>query len=84
MISVSEAVNIVLATSLPLPAEFVSLPETLGRILAEDIIAVTEERGLAALVITHDETFAKLVGHRALRLEASTGALKPLKKGWLW
>jgi phospholipid/cholesterol/gamma-HCH transport system ATP-binding protein len=60
------------------------LQPELARSLAEDIIAVTEERGLAALVITHDETFAKLVGHRALRLDASTGALKPLKKGWLW
>ena len=52
--------------------------------LAADIVSVTEARGLAALVITRDEAFARLVGHRALRLEPATGALKPLKRGWLW
>jgi ABC-type transporter Mla maintaining outer membrane lipid asymmetry ATPase subunit MlaF len=52
--------------------------------LAADIVSVTEARGLAALVITRDETFARVVGHRALRLEPATGALKPLKRGWLW
>jgi len=52
--------------------------------LAADIVSVTEARGLAALVITRDEAFARLVGHRALRFEPATGALKPLKRGWLW
>jgi ABC-type lipoprotein export system ATPase subunit len=50
--------------------------------LAERVAAVAEQAGLATLVITADERFAKTSAHRALRLEPSTGALKPLKKGW--
>ena len=53
-----------------------------GRVAyAETFVAVTEG-GLAALVITQDEAFASLAGHRALRLEPVTGALKPVRRGW--
>ena len=53
-----------------------------GRVAyAETFVAVTEAR-LAALVITQDEAFASLAGHRALRLEPVTGALKPVRRGW--
>lgn len=49
---------------------------------AQTLVAVTEARGLAALVITQDESFASRAGHRAFRLEAATGALKPVRRGW--
>lgn len=52
--------------------------------LARDLVSVAEARGLSALVITQDEDFARMVGHRALRFEPATGALKPLRRGWLW
>jgi putative ABC transport system ATP-binding protein len=60
------------------------LPPDATDALAADIVSVTESHGLAALVITQDEAFARRVGHRALRLEPATGALKPLGRGWLW
>jgi ABC-type lipoprotein export system ATPase subunit len=50
--------------------------------LAERIAGVAERGGVAALVITKDDDFAKRAAHRALRLEAATGALKPIKRGW--
>ena len=50
--------------------------------LAECIARVAEFGGVAALVITKDDDFAKRAAHRALRLEAATGALKPIKRGW--
>lgn len=52
--------------------------------LAKDVVSVTDARRLTALVITQDEEFARMVGHRALRFEPATGALKPLRRGWLW
>ena len=50
--------------------------------LADCIAGVADAGGLAALVITKDDDFAKRAAHRALRLEAATGALKPIKRGW--
>ena len=50
--------------------------------LAERVAAVADAAGLAALVITGDDEFAKTSAHRALRLQPATGALKPIKKGW--
>lgn len=50
--------------------------------LAADVVAVTEARGLAALILTQDERFARAAAHRALKLEPATGALPPLKRGW--
>lgn len=50
--------------------------------LAECIAGVAEVGGVAALVISKDDDFAKRAAHRALRLEAATGALKPIKRGW--
>lgn len=49
--------------------------------LADDLVAVTDARHLAALVITQDEVFASRAAHRAFRLEPATGALKPVKRG---
>jgi ABC-type transporter Mla maintaining outer membrane lipid asymmetry ATPase subunit MlaF len=50
--------------------------------LADCIAGVAEAGGVAALVISKDDDFAKRAAHRALRLEAATGALKPIKRGW--
>lgn len=50
--------------------------------LAEDLARVLERRGIAALVITQDEPFARRVAHRILKLQPATGELKPLRKGW--
>ena len=50
--------------------------------LAKQVASVAEAARLAALIITADDEFAKVSAHRALRLHASTGALKPMKKGW--
>jgi ABC-type lipoprotein export system ATPase subunit len=49
---------------------------------AKDLVAATEPRALAALIITADEGFARMAAHRALRVELSTGAVKPIRKGW--
>ena len=58
------------------------LPERARDAFAETVVAVTDARGLAALVITQDEAFATRAGHRAFRLEPATGALKPVRRGW--
>jgi ABC-type methionine transport system ATPase subunit len=50
--------------------------------LADCIAGVAEVRGVAALVITKDDEFARRAAHRALRLEAATGALEAIKRGW--
>ena len=50
--------------------------------LADCIAGVAETGGVASLVITKDDDFATRAAHRALRLEAATGALKPIKRGW--
>lgn len=50
--------------------------------LADCSAGVAEAGGVAALVISKDDDFAKRAAHRALRLEAATGALKPIKRGW--
>lgn len=39
--------------------------------------------GATALVLTNDEAFARAVAPRNLKLDGATGALKPLRKGWL-
>jgi predicted ABC-type transport system involved in lysophospholipase L1 biosynthesis ATPase subunit len=49
---------------------------------ADQVIAVTQGRGIGALVITQDDELARRVAHRALRLEPATGVVKPVKRGW--
>jgi ABC-type lipoprotein export system ATPase subunit len=58
------------------------LSEPARRAFATDLVAATEPRALAALIITADEGFARVAAHRAVRVEPSTGAAKPIKKGW--
>lgn len=50
--------------------------------LAATIARVSAARGLAMLVLTNDDGFARAVAPRNLTLDAATGALKPLKRGW--
>ena len=50
--------------------------------LAADVVRVCEHRRLTALIITNDEEFARSVADRNLELDAATGALRPLKRGW--
>lgn len=52
--------------------------------LARDVAAVSERRGIAAVVITTDVDFAEAVAHRSLALQPATGDLVPWKKkrGW--
>ncbi len=49
---------------------------------AEDVVSVADARQLAALIITQDDAFARSAAHRVYRLEAATGALKPVRRGW--
>lgn len=50
--------------------------------LAAAIARACDARGVATLILTNDEAFAKAVAPRNLRLDGATGQLKPLKKGW--
>jgi ABC-type lipoprotein export system ATPase subunit len=50
--------------------------------LAAAIARVCDARALPALVLTNDDAFAQAVARTNLKLEAATGALRPLKKGW--
>jgi ABC-type transporter Mla maintaining outer membrane lipid asymmetry ATPase subunit MlaF len=59
-----------------------TIPEPHRAAFADQVIAVTAGRGIGALVITQDDELARRVASRALRLEAATGVLKPVKRGW--
>jgi ABC-type lipoprotein export system ATPase subunit len=50
--------------------------------LAADVVRACERAGVTVLVLTNDETFARSVAPRNLKLDGATGALKPLAKGW--
>jgi len=58
------------------------IAESARETFAKDLISVSDARGLAALIITQDEEFAKMAAHRALRLQPATGALQPVRRGW--
>jgi ABC-type transporter Mla maintaining outer membrane lipid asymmetry ATPase subunit MlaF len=47
---------------------------------ALDVVRVTDARGIAALVLTLDESFAMRVAHRALKLRPADGSLQPVKR----
>lgn len=49
---------------------------------AADVVRISDTRHLAALVMTNDEAFARAVAPRHLRLNAATGEVVPLKRGW--
>ena len=51
--------------------------------LAASMARVCAARGVATLVLTNDDAFARAVASRNFKLDATTGALKPLKRGWL-
>jgi ABC-type lipoprotein export system ATPase subunit len=58
------------------------LPQSGRDRFARDLVAALESAQLTALILTQDEDFAKMTGHRPLRLEPATGALKPPRRGW--
>jgi ABC-type lipoprotein export system ATPase subunit len=53
-----------------------------GAALAAAVARACDARGVATLILTNDEAFAKAVAPRNLRLDGATGQLKPLKTGW--
>jgi ABC-type lipoprotein export system ATPase subunit len=58
------------------------LSDTAREPLASDIGRVCDARSLPALVLTNDDRFARAVARTNLKLDAATGELRPLKKGW--
>lgn len=50
--------------------------------LAADVARVLDRRGMAALVLTQDEAFARRAAHRTLKLQPATGEIVPLRRGW--
>jgi ABC-type transporter Mla maintaining outer membrane lipid asymmetry ATPase subunit MlaF len=60
------------------------IPESGRAGLAEDLVRISDGRALTMVVITQDAFFAGLVAHRTLKLDAASGVLKPVKKGWFW
>jgi ABC-type lipoprotein export system ATPase subunit len=50
--------------------------------LAADIARMCDARQLAAVAMTNDEPFAQTLAPRNLTLHASSGQVRPLKKGW--
>lgn len=58
------------------------VPEPALPAYAADIVRVTDARRMAALVITQDQAFAHLVAHRTMKLNAATGMLAPVRRGW--
>ena len=60
----------------------IGVPEHAQAAFAADIVRVTDARRAAALVLTQNEAFARLVAHRTLRLNPASGALTPVRRGW--
>ena len=58
------------------------LPAAAVAAYAADLVAVTEARRQATLVLTQDQAFAQQVAHRALKWNPATGALTPVRRGW--
>lgn len=50
--------------------------------IAADLARIIEARGLAALIVTADRTFASAVADEVLTLEPATGVLRPATSGW--
>jgi len=50
--------------------------------LARAIAQACDKRRVAALILTNDEAFAKVVAPRNLKLDGATGRLRPVKRGW--
>jgi predicted ABC-type transport system involved in lysophospholipase L1 biosynthesis ATPase subunit len=51
-------------------------------IAGEQLQRIAAAHGIALVALTADETFATAVGSRVLTLEAATGRLKPVRRGW--
>ena len=62
------------------PNALATPPELPG--VAADLARVIEARGLAALIVTADRTFASAVADEVVTLEPATGVLRPAASGW--
>jgi ABC-type transporter Mla maintaining outer membrane lipid asymmetry ATPase subunit MlaF len=62
-----------------------SLDRAAAPVFADDVRRVAERRGMAFVAVTADESFARGLGARVLRLEPATGRLKEESRrfGWL-
>jgi ABC-type polar amino acid transport system ATPase subunit len=60
------------------------VPETEREAFADDVVAVTTRRRLAALVMTQDRAFAARVAERVLTLDGATGEMAPSRRKWFW
>jgi ABC-type lipoprotein export system ATPase subunit len=49
---------------------------------AADVVAVTEARRQATLVLTQDQAFAQAEAHLTLKWNPATGGLTPMRRGW--
>ncbi len=58
------------------------LPPPSVAAFAADLVAVTEARRQATLVLTQDQAFAQRVAHRTLKWNPATGGLTPVRRGW--
>jgi predicted ABC-type transport system involved in lysophospholipase L1 biosynthesis ATPase subunit len=75
--------------AIALAPAMVLLEHASARLVRGDVAAVGEQlqriaaaRGIALVALTADEPFAKAVASRVLTLDAATGRLKPLRRGW--
>jgi predicted ABC-type transport system involved in lysophospholipase L1 biosynthesis ATPase subunit len=59
-----------------------TVPEPVRDAYAADLARVTSGRGMATLVLTQDEGFARKVATKTLKLNPATGALRVLRRGW--
>jgi phospholipid/cholesterol/gamma-HCH transport system ATP-binding protein len=52
--------------------------------LGDAVARVAGSRGLPALMITNDDVFARRAASRRVSLDAATGNVMAVKRGWLW
>ena len=58
------------------------VPEAARTTLGEDFARVCSTRGLAALILTNDASFARAAAVINLRVEVATGDVRPVRRGW--
>jgi ABC-type polar amino acid transport system ATPase subunit len=59
-----------------------ALPRNAVAAAGAQMRAVAQERGIALVALTADEPFARAVAGTVVRLEAATGVLTSLRRGW--
>jgi ABC-type transporter Mla maintaining outer membrane lipid asymmetry ATPase subunit MlaF len=61
-----------------------TLPAEDAAVLARDVLTIVEARGIASLVLTADQAFARAIAREVLVLEPATGVLKPVSAWRRW